>query len=153
MTKRGKVTLLLFVFCVCTTAVLVHFRARLQPDPFHPSELFEAIQSQLAAVRSDNVSSAYRQASSTFQQQWSLDEYSSMTRTEYARMRQATRIEFGAWQQRGRHAMVEVFFVNPEGNVSPCIFTLIHEAELWKVDGARWIKDWPVGRRIRGIRS
>ena len=131
----------------------MHRQDQNRPEPLHPAELFQAIRTQVDAFRSDNVSFAYAQVSSTFQQKWTLDEFTHLVRVDFARIRKSNRIEFGSWRQRGRHAIVEVFFVNRDGNVSPCIFTLINEAESWKVDGARWVKDWPVGRRIRGIQS
>ncbi|MEI6352177.1 MAG: DUF4864 domain-containing protein [Verrucomicrobiota bacterium] len=153
MNRRGKLSLLLFCFCLCATAVLIHREDQTRREPSHPAELFQAIRDQVAAYRSDDVPFAYAQVSSTFQQKWTLDEFTRLVRVDFAKIRKSNRVEFGSWQQRGRHAVVEVFFVGQDGNVSPCIFTLINEAEIWKVDGARWVKDWPIGRKIRGIQS
>ncbi len=153
MNQQGKVTLLLFCFSVCATAALVHYRTDLEPAPLRPVDLFDVVHQQLSACRANNYTSAYQQASATFQQRWSLDQFSSMIQNDYGRILKADRVAFGPWQQRGRHAIVEVFFINKDGSVSPCIYTLISEGENWKIDGTRWIKGWPTGQRLRGIRT
>ena len=153
MTQRGKMSLLLFFFCICATAALLHYQEQLQPEPPCPTELFDVVQLQLKAFRSKDLFCAYSQASSTFQQHWSLDQFSEMIQADYARILKADSIEFGPWQQRGRRAMVEVFFIDRQGNVSPCIYSLISEGESWKIEGARWVKGWPAGQRMHGIRS
>jgi hypothetical protein len=115
--------------------------------------LFDVVQQQLVAFRANDFSSAYHRASANFQQHWSLDQFSAMIRNDYARIARAERVEFGPWQRRGRHAVVEVFFVNHDGTVLPCVYSLISEADGWKIDGARWIRGWPQGQRLRGLRS
>ena len=153
MSQRGKITLLLFFFCTWATAALLHYYAELRPERMHPSELYDVVQRQLQACRANNYPSAYRQVSSSFQQHWSFSEFSGMMQTSSLRILKAERVEFGPWECRGRHAMVEVFFVNADGTVYPCIYTLINEGDHWKIDGASWVKGWPSGQRMRGIRS
>ena len=153
MSQRGKITLLLFFFCVCATASLMHYYAEQRPERMRPSELYDVVRRQLAACRANNYPSAYDQVSSRLQPRGSLDPFSGTVQSGDTRILQAERVEFGLWQRRGRHATVEVFFVNRDGTVLPCIYSLVSEGEGWKIDGARWVKGWPAGQRMRGVRS
>jgi len=153
MNQRGKITLLLFFLSVCATAVVIHFGRMERPEGRPPVELFDVVQRQLAAFRTSNLPSAYSQVSSSFQQHWSLEEFSGMVRSDYRRVLNAERIEFGPWQRQGRRAVLQVFFVQANGSVIPCVYTLVNEGTSWKIDGARWLKGWPNGQRMRGIRS
>jgi len=153
MSQRGKVTVLLLFFSICVASALVHSYRETLPDRLRPRDLYEVVMRQLKACRADNYASAYGDVSSSFQQHWSLCQFSGMMRTGYARILDAERVEFGSCEQRGRHAMVEVFFVSRDGGVFPCIYSLISEPDGWKIDGARWVKGWPPDRRIGGIRS
>ena len=153
MNQRGKVTLLLFFFCVCATSVLLHYAEETRTERLRPVDLYDVVQRQLEACRANNFPTAYGQVASTFQQRCSLDEFSGLVQASCGRIRQAERVEYGAWERRGRHAMVEVFFIAHDGSVYPCIYTFISEGAEWKIDGARWVKDWPANRRMRGLRS
>lgn len=153
MSQRSKVVVLLMFFSVCAAAALVQSYKDSRPDRLRPRDLYEVVMQQLRACRADNYASAYSNVSSTFQQHWTLCQFSGMMRIGYARILDAERVEFGTFQQTGRHAVVEVFFVSRDGNVFPCIYSLISERDGWKIDGARWVKGWPPGRRIGGIRS
>jgi len=108
---------------------------------------------QLSACRSDDFPSAYRQASTTVQQRFPLERFSDMIRNDNARLVKTGRVEFGPWQRMGRKAVVEVFFIDRAGAVTPCLYSLVCEGDTWKIDGTRWGKPWKSGQQMRGIRS
>ena len=153
MTPRGKITLVLFFFAVCATAVLVHLWDGMRSERLKPAALFDVVGEQLAACRSDDFPSAYRQASATVQQRFPLEQFSDMLRNDNARLVKTGRVEFGPWQRMGRRAVVEVFFIGRDGVVTPCLYSLVCEGETWKIDGTRWGKTWKSDRQMRGIRS
>ena len=153
MNQRGKITSLLFFFCLCATAVVVHHFTELRAEWTRPVDLYEVVYRQLEACRAKNFPEAYNQVSSTFQQHWSLFQFSGMMQTDFSRVLKAERVEFGQWERRGHRAMIEVFFIGDDGHVFPCIYSLISEGNGWKIDAARPVKGWPTGQRMRGLRS
>ena len=153
MHPRGKITLVFFSLAICATAVLVHFYDGIRSEQVNPAELFAAVRGQLAACRDQDVPTAYRQASATVQQQWPLERFAAMVRNDYARALKPGRVEFGAWKAQGSRAVVEVYFIDRAGTVTPCLYSLVSEGELWKIDGTRWGKSWQAGQSLRGIRS
>ena len=153
MTPRGKITLVLFFFAVCATAVIVHTYDVRHSGARRPTEFFDVVHQQLAACRCDDFPAAYRHASATVQRQCPLERFSSTTRNDYARVLKNSRVEFGPWQCQGDKAVVEVFFIARDGNVTPCVYTLVCEGETWKIDNTRWVQGWKTGQRMRGIRS
>lgn len=153
MTPRGKITLVLFSFALCATAALVHYGDGLRAERLKPAELFDVVRLQVAACRSGDYPSAYRQASATLRQQCPLERFSDMIRNDNARLIRMGRVEFGPWQRRGRRAVVEVFFMDRDGSVAPCLYSLVCEGEAWKIDGTRWIKPSKAGQPMRGLRS
>jgi len=153
MTPRGKITLVLFFFSVCATAVLVHSYDVLRAEQLKPAELFDAVGQQLAACRSDDFPSAYQLASASVQERFPLERFSDMIRNDNARVVKSDRVEFGPWQRRDHRAVVEVFFIKKDGSVTPCIYSLVCEGDVWKIEGTRWGKTWKSGQQMRGIRS
>ena len=153
MSHRGKITLVLFFLAVCATAVLVHSYDLIRSQRINPAELFAAVRGQLAACRDQDFPTAYRQASATVRQQWPLERFAAMVRNDYARALQPGRVEFGSWKSQGSRAVVEVYFIDRAGTVTPCLYSLVCEGELWKIDGTRWGKSWRAGQNLRGIRS
>lgn len=153
MNRHGKITLLMFVFSICATAALLHYYTAPSAPRQRPTELYEVVQRQYEAFRQNNLSSAYSQVSTSFQQTWTLDQFTNMVRNDCARIAKAERVEFGPWQRRGRQVILQVFFVNADGTVAPCIYTLVSEGDRWKIDNARWVKGWQGVQRMRGIRT
>ena len=153
MTPRGKITLVLFFFAVCATAALVHYWDGMRSEQLKPAELFDVVSQQLAAFRSDDFPSAYQQTSAAVQQRFPLEQFSDMLRNDNARLAKTLRMEFGPWQRTGNRAVVEVLFIARDGNVTPCLYSLVCEGQTWKIDGTRWMKAWKPGQQLRGIRS
>ena len=153
MTPRGKITLVLFSFALCATVALVHYFDGLRYEQLKPAELFEVVRQQFAACRREDFSSAYQQASATVRQQWPMERFATMLRNDYARVIRSGRVEFGAWQRRGRRAEVEVFFIARDGTVAPCLYSLLWEDDAWKIEATRWVASPKTGQRMRGMRS
>jgi hypothetical protein len=38
---------------------------------------------------------------------------------------------------------MEVYLICHDGQVMPCVFMLVHEADSWRIDGARLLPPWP----------
>jgi hypothetical protein len=153
VTRRARLSILAAVFLLCTAAALVQHHGELQRQTTPPSELYEVVRQQVHAFRAADFASAYRQASTSFQERMNVEAFSELARSEYPGISRAERVEFGAVRYDGRHAIVPVYFFLQDGDVIPCIYSLVQEDSAWKIDGARVLKRWPAGRRLGGIRS
>lgn len=153
MSRAAKLLLLAAVFLVCGGAAYVQSRVEHARHSVPPNELYEVVRKQITAFRSADFVSAYRQVSTGFQERMNVEAFSDLARTEYPGISRAERVEFGAVQFEGRHAFVPVYFFLQDGDVIPCVYSLVSEDETWKIDGARVLKRWPAGRRLGGMRS
>lgn len=153
MNHRGKITLLVFFLSVCATAALLHFVAKWGEETVKPAEVYATVRAQIAAFRRNDFPTAYLCAAASFRQQWTLEDFSSMVVRDFSKMLTADGVEFGTLQQHGQRAILEVYFIDKNGMAVPCIYSLTNDTEGWKVDGVRWVKGWPNGQRMRGIRS
>ncbi len=153
MSPRGKITLVLFFFAICTVAALARYREVNGVERIKPTDLFEAVRSQMEACRSGDYSSAYLHTAATVREKCSAERFADQARNENARFAQAVRVEFGPWQARGRRAVVEVFFIGREGSVTPCLYSLVAEGETWKIEGTRWLNPTHPTPRMSGLRS
>lgn len=151
MKARARILLLLCVVSTLTLVPWLYFEGRSRAED--PSVLFRTVEGQLKAFREKNFPVAYTLTSSGFRSQWSLEEFTYMARGDFHRILGAERVEFGPWQRRGRYAVLQVFFVHADGTVSPCIYSLVSEGAQWRIDSARWVRGWPSGQRMRGIRT
>ena len=152
MNQRGKITLMVFFFSVCGTAALLNHHARVQ-EHIKPADLYEVVNSQYNALRDANYPQAYHRASTGIQRKFNLVQFAEMIRNDYAHIARAESAEFGAVMCRGNRAVVQVFFIDDAGTVTPCFYSLVHEGEEWKIDGARLMRRWPLGQRLSGLRS
>jgi len=152
MSQGGKVGLMLFFFAVCATAAFVSYDGERQSPPARPVDLYSVVHSQFRALQAADFPRAYQHASAGMQEKFSVEQFEEMVRVDYAPIIEADRVEFGAVDIRGRHAVVRVFFVGEDGGVTPCIYSLVNEGETWKIDGARILRRIPKGERLDGIR-
>ena len=152
MSQGGKVGLMLFFFAVCATAAFVSYDGGRQSPPTRPVDLYSVVHSQFQALQAADFSRAYQHASAGMQEKFSVEQFEQMVRLDYAPIIDAERVEFGVAQIRGGHAVVRVFFVGEDGGLTPCIYSLVNEGELWKIDGARMLRRIPRGERLDGIR-
>src|SRR3954453_13808351 len=153
MSRCAKIVFLGLVFVLCVTcAGLEAYRVRAR-QLTKPTELFDAIRHQVQAFRADDYASAYQQVSTGFQERFNIEAFTDLIHSDYPPLRFAERIEFGAVRWDGRHAVVPAYFFLPEGEVIPCFYSFVHEEGVWKIDGVRVQKRWPVGRRLGGLRT
>ena len=157
MNRFCKIALVVCALTICATAALVHngfqLGFQLRRPAARPSELYDVVWRQLAAFRRADFPDAYQHSSSTFQEKFSVDAFSDLIRTDYPDLLHAERLEFGNVQFATDHAMVQVFFVLGNGDVVPCIYSLIRQGDGWKIDGARLQKRWQDNRRLGGLRA
>ncbi len=118
-----------------------------------PSELFNVVWRQIAAFQADDYASAYQQVSTGFQEKFTIASFTDLARTEYPLLSHADRVEFGPVHWDGRSAILPVYFFLPDGEVVPCLYSLVQEDADWKIDSMRIQKRWPAGRRLGGMRA
>ncbi len=152
MTPRIKSFLLTSFFVVASiAAVATHFwRERVEAE-FDPKPLYGVISAQFDACRSDDFGKAYDEASSEVQERFTLVQYVSKIRTEYARISQLQTLQFGSTSLDNHRAMVEVYFMGAQGQVTPALFTMIQESGIWRIENFEVFETWPVDRRLAGF--
>lgn len=153
MSRCSKLLILGFFFAVCVGAALLQQYQQRQQAMLRPTELFEVVRKQIDAFRDDNYVEAYRQVSNGFQEKFNIEAFSDLARSDYPLLGRGERVEFGAVQWDGERAVVPAYFFLPEGEVVPCLFSLIREESAWKIDALRVQKRWPAGRRLGGMRA
>ena len=153
MNRTAKYLLLAGLLLVCGAGALLQNKVEHRRQTVPPNELYAIVWKQIAAFRDDDYASAYRQVSTNFQEKFNIVAFSDLARTEYPSVRRAQRVEFGAVHFEGRHAIIPAYLFLPDGDVIPCIYSLVNEDDTWKIDGARILRRWPAGRRLGGMRS
>jgi hypothetical protein len=88
-----------------------------------------------------------------FQERFNVEAFAELVRTDYPAVLRADRVEFGSVRFIASQAIIQVYFILPDGEVIPCLYSLVHEEGSWKIDGARFEQRWPSGRRLGGTRT
>lgn len=153
MNRRTKLLILGFFFAVCTTSAWLQNLQERQRALQKPGDLFDVVLAQIEAFREDDYASAYRRVSNGFQEKFDIDAFADLARSDFPLLTRAERVEFGAVQWTGEGAVVPAYFFMPQGEVVPCLFSLIYEDKAWKIDQVRVQKRWPAGRRLGGMRT
>ena len=153
MNRKAKLSVLGAVFAMCVAATLFQkvLERKWQATP--PAELYDVVWKQLSAFRADDYPSAYRQVSMSFQEKFNIEAFTDLAHTEYPGLVRAQRVEFGAVRFEGRRAYIPAYFFLYEGDIVPCIYSLIREEDGWKIDSAKVLKRWPANRRLGGTRT
>lgn len=153
MSRAGKLCLLGAVFALCGAAALFQsmLERRWQSTP--PGELYSVVSKQLSAFRADDYPGAYRQVSMGFQEKFNIESFANLARTDYPTLLRAVRVEFGPVRFQGRRALLPAYFFLPEGEIVPCVYTLVREDDAWKIDVVRVLPRWPANRRLGGVRT
>jgi Domain of unknown function (DUF4864) len=152
MMPRLKSFFLMSFFVVSgVAAVATHvWRQRVEAE-FDPKPLYAVIFAQFEACRSDDFGKAYGQASRGVQEHFTLIQYVSKIRTEYGRISQPQKLQFGSTSLEYHRATVEVYFLSAGGQVTPALFTMIQENALWRIENFEVFETWPPGRRLAGF--
>jgi hypothetical protein len=151
MMPRLKSVLLMSFFVVsAAAAVATHvWRQRVEAE-FDPKPLYGVIFAQFEACSSDDFGKAYGQASKGVQEHFTLIQYVSKIRTEYGRISEPQKLQFGSTSLEYHRAMVEVYFLSARGLITPALFTMIQENGVWRIENFEVFETWPLGRRLAG---
>ena len=153
MRRSTKLLVLALLVAVCGLSTVIQRRLEQRRASAPPNELYEVVWTQIRAIRAGDTGTAYRHASTSFQEKFNAEAFADFARTEYPGLARAERVEFGAVRFDGAHALVPVYFFLPDGDVVPCLYRLVNERNTWKIDGARVLQRWPAGRRLGGMRA
>lgn len=153
MRRAHQFLIVALLAAVCLTSAAVQTFRQRQRELIRPTELFGVIWQQVMAFRAQDYASAYRQASVGFQERFNIEAFTDMVHTDYPPLRQAERVEFGAVRWDGRHAVIPAYFFMPDSEVIPCLYSLVQEDGVWKIDGVRVEKRWRAGSRLGGLRA
>ncbi len=151
MRSHSKRALVILALAVCVFGTWLN--GSLQPRALaRPTEIYNVVCNQIHALRRADYPSAYRQVSATFQDRFSPEAFPDLLRTEYPEVLRADRVEFGAVQSNSHRALVQVYFIFPEGHVVPCTYSLVNEDSAWKIDGTRIDRRAKTQQRLGGVR-
>jgi len=152
MMPRFKSFFLMSFFVVSgVAAVATHvWRQRVEAE-FDPKPLYGVISAQFEACRSDDFGKAYGQASRGVQEHFTLIQYVSKIQTEYGRISRSQKLQFGSTTLESHRAIVEVYFLSDRGEVTPALFTMIRENDLWRIENFEVFETWPLGHRLAGF--
>jgi hypothetical protein len=151
MSARVKISLLTFFFAVCATSAVVTAWLQVRADAnIRPADLYAIVDHQLADLQGGDFTRAYQFASTAFQQQHNLRQFSAMVQAEYPAMLRIRRVQYGEVQTHGRHATIQVLLIGSAGEVVPCVYMMVREGDGWRIDGTQMMTPWPEGFRPEG---
>jgi hypothetical protein len=125
-----------FTLGSCVLAAYLQFQENAELADSAPFELFDTVQTQLKAIRTQRYQQAYMQASSQYMDTTDLEQFIEATRGAHSAIRQAVRWEFGILSSDGNTAEVPVRFFLQNGELLPATYRLVREKRSWKIDSA-----------------
>ena len=150
MSQTTKSAVLFCFLLVCGAGFVLTQKVREHLPAPAPHELFAIVNQQLAAFRSADIQSAYRQAATGVQQRFTLPQFEKMVRQKYPAVGHVRRVEYGLVRVQGGSAVVQVFFIDGEGAVRCFLYSLTHEDGGWKIDGVDELDGVRAGDRLAG---
>lgn len=129
-----RVGIVAFTFASCALAAYLRIQEVTAPMDPAPFELFDTIQIQIQAIRSQHYQEAYLQASSQYMDSHGLEGFIETARSDSAAVRQALRWEFGPVKESESETSVEVRFFLPGGDSLCATYSVVHENRQWKID-------------------
>lgn len=153
MSRSLKISLLGSLALVCGCALFFRYFAVTLRSDVRPEELYAVMARQLEALQADDFARAYEQTSSSMQQRLDLMQFTEVTRIDYVAIASCKRVEFGQLHSQGRHAMLQVFFIDSRDTVTPCLYSFVKEERGWRIDGTRLLRRWETGRKLSGVRA
>lgn len=153
MNRAVKLTLIYMFAFVCAAAVFSRYFTVALRATVRPEELYTVMVRQLEALQAEDFPRAYEQTSLGMQQRFDLPQFMEMARADYGAALLSKRIEFGQFLAQGQHAVLQVFFLDRNGTVTPCFYSFVKEERGWRIDGMRLLRRWDTGRRLAGVRA
>ena len=151
MNARAKITLLTFFFAMCGTVALITAWLQQRADEtVKPADLYVVVERQLGDLRGGDFMHAYEYASQAIQARYSEEQFAAMVQTQYPGLTNVCRVEYGEVRAHGSHATMQVYLVDPDGGIMPCVYMMVHEGGLWHIDGARLMAPFPPNMRMDG---
>ncbi len=145
---RGKITLMTFCIAACMTgAVITAWLQDRADENVKPEELYSIVDRQLDDLRAGDYSRAYEYASSDIQRRYDVSQFAAMLQTEYPELTQTSRAQYGEVMAHAGRATMQVYLIEPDGEVMPCVYILVREGDGWRIDGARLSQPWPAEMR------
>jgi hypothetical protein len=151
MRQLGKIALIILCLALCGAGAIVHLR-KTAAAGVRPAELYALIYGHLQSLRVADGPRAYRPAS-TVVQPGRDTVLPAGACPGFSSPPDAQRIEFGSVEMRAGRALVQVFLTDHNGQVTPCVYTLVHGPDGWKIEAVSVKDRWPAGRRLGGIRA
>lgn len=152
MRLRTRIFIVGFTLGSCALAAFLQFQENAgsaEPEPF---ELFETIQSQLKAIRTQHYQQAYLQASRQYMDANDFGRFIEATRGSQSAIRQALRWEFGILSLDAETAEVPVLFFLQNGESLAATYSLVREKRSWKINSVNWAEPaqtrTPAGLRL-----
>ncbi len=152
MTRAGKIIVALFCGSVCVSGwfALLFMQGLLhQPTP---AELYRALSEHIRDCREKDFVGAYEDVAVRFQNRMTLVEFERGLHADPARTSNRMRVEYGPVRPFRDAALVEVYFVAPDGGVVPRLYLLVREGRTWKIAMVERFEEWIDGSRVRGVR-
>jgi hypothetical protein len=134
MRLRTRIFIVGFTLGSCALAAFLQFRETADSAEPEPFELFETIQTQLKAIRTQRYQQAYLQASSQYMDLNDLGRFIEATRGSQSVIRQAVRWEFGILSLEQDLVEVPVLFFLQNGECLTATYRLVREKRSWKID-------------------
>lgn len=144
---------MLLILLLCSGAVLMRSQWLIFQSEVRPSQLFGVIARQFEALQAEDFPRAYTHVSLGVQQRINVLQYAESVRTDLGSILRAKQIEFGTCRAEGKHAVVQVFFLDERGAVTPCLCSMVRESDSWKIDSISVLKRWQPGRQLGGARA
>ena len=151
MKLRTRIFIVGFTLGSCALAAFLQVRENADLAEPKPFELFDTIQTQLRAIRTQRYQQAYLQASSQYMDTTDLDRFIESARGTQSAIRQAVRWEFGILSVEGRTAEVPVRFFLHNGELLPATYRLVRENRSWKIDSVE-LGEAGQTRTVAGLR-
>ncbi len=151
MKLRTRIFIVGFTLGSCALAAFLQVRENADLAEPKPFELFDTIQTQLRAIRTQRYQQAYLQASSQYMDTTDLDRFIESARGTQSAIRQAVRWEFGILSVEGSTAEVPVRFFLHNGELLPATYRLVRENRSWKIDSVE-LGEAGQTRTVAGLR-
>jgi hypothetical protein len=151
MKLSTRISIVGFTLGSCALAAFLQIQENADlAEPKH-FELFDTIQTQLRAIRTQRYQQAYLQASSQYMDTTDLDRFIESARGAQSAIRHAVRWEFGILSFEGSTAEVPVQFFLHNGELVSAIYRLVREKHAWKIDNVE-VGDVAQTRTTAGLR-